>query len=355
MNHHPSDDSANVNPSGQAVVDRQPHHLNPVLEQALGCLDIKLEDELSRFRSHRTDPELDLEPQLSPVPTTTTWEQAEDLDDNSDTLTAQIIEPAISPSVAADDDDDRPQPSGFIIIDGLTTSSTTSRDVVTTVNYAPMTIYQEDISARQDSLDVNFSTGGKIAPFHDEYLSSSQELLRQIQSGYPTSTDTFARTQTAANSKKNHFTPLKIGSMAAACVLAGGVAYTALNPNILTTLTATKVVVAPTTSNLIQSPNLAANEFTELNLSTLNNIKLPTVAATAPATNVSIPTSNVGATAATPVPVPFNAVSPQINAPATITSQPRLADSLIKSLLPPNFHTYAKPSGYRAIPSGLKR
>lgn len=353
MNHHPSDDSANVHPSGQAVVDRQPHHLNPVLEQALGCLDIKLEDELSRFRSHRTDPDLDLEPQLSPVHTTT-WEQAEDLEDNSDTLTAQIIQPAMSPSVEADAHDDRPQPSGFIIIDGLTTSSTTSHDVVTTVNYAPMTIYQEDIPVRQDSLDVNFSTGGKIAPFQDEYLSSSQELLRQIQSGYPTSTDTFARTQTATTSKKNHFTPLKIGSMAAACVLAGGVVYTALNPHILTTLTATKAVV-PTTSNLIQSPNLAANEFTELNLSTLNNIKLPTVTATAPATNVSIPTSNIGATATAPVPVPFNAVSPQINPPATITSQPRLADSLIKSLLPPNFQTYAKQSGYRAIPSGLKR
>jgi hypothetical protein len=350
MNHNLSDNSANVHPSGQAVVDRESHHLNPALGQALGCLDIKLEDELTRFRSNRTDPLP--ERQLSPV-ATATWEQSEDLYADEDIFTAQIIQPAVTGTVGADDEDDRPQPSGFIIIDGLTTSSTGIREVSTTVSYAPMTIYREDASSQPESLNVNFSTGGEIAPFHDEYLSSSQELLRQIQSGYPTSTETFNRTQVATPAPKNKFfTPLKIGSMAAACVLAGGAVYTSLNPTILTTLTATKVAV-PTTSNLIQTPNLAANEFTELNLSTLNNIKLPQVVAAAPTTNVSIATSNIGATATAPAPVPFTRT--QVVPTAAITSQPRLADSLIKSLLPPNFQSYAKSSGYRSIPSGLKR
>jgi hypothetical protein len=342
MNHNLSDDSANVHPSGQAVVERESHHLNPALGQALGCLDIKLEDELTRFRSNRTDPLP--ERQLAPV-VTATWEQSEDLYADREIFTAQIIQPA--------DENDRPQPSGFIIIDGLTTSSTSSQEVSSTVSYAPMTIYRENISSQPENLNVNFSTGGEIAPFHDEYLSSSQELLRQIQSGYPTSTETFNRTQIATPKTKNKlFTPLKIGSMTAACVLAGGVVYTALNPTILTTLTATKVAV-PTTSNLIQTPNLAANEFTELNLSTLNNIKLPTAVAAAPTTNVTIATSNLGATATAPAPVPFTRT--EVVPTATMTSQPRLADSLIKSLLPPNFQSYAKSSGYRAIPSGLKR
>jgi hypothetical protein len=350
MNHNLSDDSANVHPSGQAVVDRESHHLNPVLGQALGCLDIKLEDELTRFRSNRTDPLP--ERQLSPV-VTATWEQSEDLYADQDIFTAQIIQPAVAGTVVAVDEDDRPQPSGFIIIDGLSTSSTTSREVNSPVSYAPMTIYRENISSQPENLNVNFSTGGEIAPFHDEYLSSSQELLRQIQSGYPTSTETFNRTQIATPTPKNKFfTPLKIGSMAAACVLAGGAVYTSLNPNILTTLTATKVAV-PTTSNLIQTPNLAANEFTELNLSTLNNIKLPTAVAAAPTTNVTIAASNIGATATTPAPIPFTRT--QVVPPAAITSQPRLADSLIKSLLPSNFQSYAKSSGYRSTPSGLKR
>jgi hypothetical protein len=350
MNHNLSDNSANVHPSDRAVVDRESHHLNPALQQALGCLDIKLEDELTRFRSNRTDPLP--EPQLLPV-ATATWEQEEDLYTDEDIFTAQIIQPAVAGTVVADDNDDRPQPSGFIIIDGLSTPSNSSREVSTTVSYAPITIYREDLPSQPESLNVNFSTGGEIAPFHDEYLSSSQELLRQIQSGYPTSTETFTRTQTAVPTPKNkHFTPLKIGSLAAACVLAGGAVYTSLNPNILTTLTATKVAV-PTTSNLIQSPNLAANEFTELNLSTLNNIKLPTVVAAAPTTNVTIATSNLGAAATAPAPVPFTRT--QLVPTATMTSQPRLADSLIKSLLPPNFQSYAKSAGYRALPSGLKR
>jgi hypothetical protein len=350
MNHNLSDNSANVHSSGQAVVDRESHHLNPVLGQAIACLDIKLEDELTRFRSNRTDPLP--ERQLAPA-ATTTWEQSEDLYADEDIFTAQIIQPGVTGTVGADDEDDRPQPSGFIIIDGLTTSSTSSREVNTTVSYAPMTIYQEDSSSQPESLNVNFSTGGEIAPFHDEYLSSSQELLRQIQSGYPTSTETFNRTQTVAPAPKTKFfTPLKIGSMAAACVIAGGAVYTSLNPSILTTLTATKVAVT-TTSNLIQTPNLAANEFTELNLSTLNNIKLPTAVAAAPTTNVSIATSNLGATTTAPAAVPFTRT--QVVPTATITSQPRLADSLIKSLLPPNFQSYAKPSGYRSIPSGIKR
>ncbi len=349
MNHNSSDDSANVHPSDRAVVDRESHHLNPVLGQALGCLDIKLEDELTRFRSHRTDPLP--ERQLAPV-ATATWEQSEDLYADEDIFTAQIVQPGIT-GIGADDEDDRPQPSGFIIIDGLTTSSTSSQSVSTTVSYAPITIYRENSSSPPESLNVNFSTGGEIAPFHDEYLSSSQELLRQIQSGYPTSTETFNRTKIPSPARKNkYFTPLKIGSMAAACVIAGGAVYTSLNPSILTTLTATKVAV-PTTSSLIQSPNLAANEFTELNLSTLNNIKLPTVVAAAPTTNVSIATSNLGATTTAPAPVPFTRT--QIVPTGAITSQPRLADSLIKSLLPPNFQSYAKSSGNRSIPLGLKR
>jgi hypothetical protein len=349
MNHNPSDNSANVSPSGQAVVDRHPQQLNPALGQALGCLDIKLEDELTRFRSHRTDPTP--EPQLMPV-ATATWEQAEGLYADSDIFTAQIIQPA-TPQSIVEAEVDRPEPSGFIIIDGLT-SSATNHQVITTVNYAPMTVYREDPATRSANLNVNFSTGGEIAPFHDEYLSSSQELLRQIQSGYPTATDTFARTQTAtAKPQSKHFTPLKIGSMAMACAIASGLAYTSLNPNALTTLTATKVGV-PATSNLIQSPNLAANEFTELNLSTLNNIKLPTVAA-APVTNVNIATTNIGVTATAPAPVPFNGMSPQLVPTVMITSQPKLADSLIKSLLPANFQSYAKSSGYQAIPPRLKR
>jgi hypothetical protein len=204
---------------------------------------------------------------------------------------------------------------------------------------------------------LNFSSGGQMATYHDEYSSSSQELLRQIQSGRPPSdpaTPSNADDKAAPAPRPKHLTPLKIGSVAAACALAGGAVYTYLNPSILAPLTAAKTVSPATTSLLgqtIQSPNLAANEFSELNLSTLNTIKLPTVATATPTAPTTTPTmtaptnSSVGA----PVAIPFN--RPTQAAPiATISSQPRLADSLVRSLLPPNFHTFVKPAGYRVTP-----
>ena len=355
MNHNPSDNSANVPPSAQAVVNR----LNPALEQALGCLDIKLEDELSRFRFQQEHRSAD--PQSESVDLANWERQSMDFEHDSDILTTEIIQSAQFQPITSDED--LPKSSGFIILDGLTTSSKTSSSGLVSPNYAPMAVYREDFEPIPHRANLEYSTGGEITAFHDEYLSSSQELLRQIQSGYSAAPDALeTKTQPAPPlPKSKHFTPLKIGLVAAACVLAGGVAYTALNPNILATLTATKAVVPVATTNtlgqLIQSPNLATNEFTELNLSTLNNIKLPTATATAaPVTNVSVATTTTAsATPGTPVAIPFNGTTARVFAPATITSQPKLADSLIKSLLPSNFQSYAKPPGYRPIPSGAKR
>ncbi len=362
MNHNPSDDSANIHPSGQAVVDRESYQLNPLLQKALGCLDIKLEDELTRFRANQADrsssPAADVE---------ILEQQSRDLDFEADILTAEIVQPVKSHPIVEDDRSARGESEptgGFIIIDGLSTAITNSRHAITTIDYAPISVYQEDVPVTQDNLNLNFASGGEIASFHDEYLSSSQELLRQIQSGYPAAADVRSnRTQSAPPPPQSkHLNPLKIGSMAVACVLVGGAAYTALNPSILAPLTAAKVVspTATTTTSslgqLIQSPNLAANEFTELNLSTLNTIKLP---AAATATNVSAATSTMNGMSTTistaPVAIPFNSTGSKISPPVTITSQPRLADSLVQSLLPANYQSFAKQSGYRSTQPGLRR
>jgi hypothetical protein len=377
MNHPPSDDSANVPPSSQAVVvgaadlqeDREFDRLNPALQQALGCLDIKLEDELTRFRA--TQKERSPQPQLAPVSETIWEQQSIGLDASGDILTAEILQPARVHPIEAQDDrhslfsEEAATPSGgFIIIDGLVTATTNSRNAITTVNYASIASQRNEVPTLRESLDLNFSSGGEIAPFREEYSSSSQELLRQIQSGYPSSATDPAqnRPQTAPTAiKGKSLTPLKLGSIAAACALAGGVAYTALNPSILAPLVATKTIAPTATTNslgqLIQSPNLAANEFTELNLSTINNLKLPTVAAPAPATNVSMATTPTATApiSTAPAAIPFKAATSTPSVPtATITSQPRLADSLVKSLLPPNFHAY-KPAGSRTMSPGSGR
>jgi hypothetical protein len=366
MNHNPSDSSTNVSPSGQAVVDRL-DRLDPSLQQALNCLDIKLEDELTRFRSKQEEPA----PERQAVQTAETiWEQeSPDFDADAEIFTAEIVHPVkieTERDKSRADRGDQTPTGGFIIIDGLSTSSSNSRNAVTTVNYAPISVDRQGRSAMDENLDLNFSTGGEIATFRGEYSSSSQELLRQIQSGYPPGSEAFSedrRTTSATPApKRKHLTPLKLGSMAAVCVLASGAGYAYFNPSILTIPSiATKTVMPTATTNLlggsIQSPNLAANEFTELNLSTLNTIKLPkTAVATNAISAAPTATLNGTATATAPVAIPFNTINAKIVPPtAIITSQPRLADSLIKSLLPPNFHTVAKPSGYRAIPPAMRR
>ena len=351
MNHNPSGDKPNIPPSSRAIVEDRPHQFS--LQQALNCLDIKLEDELARFRAKQADL-----PQGSTVAESGQFGSGED---DSAAITAEIMPSEIvRPSSAIAEDSDDNSRSGFIIIDGVVTPNP-DLTAITAIEYAPQSNRSADVSATYESLDLNFSRGGEMTSFHDEYSASSQELLRQIQSGYttpPQSAEPAA--QTAPQSGKGQFlTPLKIGSLAAAFVLAGGAAYTYYNPAILAPLTATKVAaptattVASSLGQVIQSPNLAASEFSELNLSTINTVKIPAVA-TAPTASQAAPAIS-SANPSAPVAIPFTGMKPSTVAPVAIAVQPRLADSLVKSLLPPNFHVLAKQTRYSSTPQGFRR
>jgi hypothetical protein len=338
MNDHPSGDNATATASTRSIVDRIPARLNLSIQQVLGCLDLKLEDELSRFRAKgkRTD-----ERQPS----------AADLAPDSEIITGEIVRSAIAHTPQPEQD---LSPSGgFIIIDGIYPPKDDPL-AITRFSDAPGSV-ATDFADPQESMDVNFSPRGEITY---EYSASSQELLRQIQSGYTTPGDRISdRPQPATTPAKKHklFTPVKIGSFALACMLAGGAAYTYFNPAILTALMAPKSI-APTASSTvgqsIQTPNLAANEFTELNLSTLNTVKMPT---TAPAPSTATPTSATPTTTGTPAAIPYTGMSTAPVPPTQIVAQPRLADSLIRSLLPPNFQTSAQQSRYPTAQSGARR
>jgi hypothetical protein len=354
MNDHLSGDNANTSPSSQAVVDRIPERLNLSLQQALGCLDIKLEDELTRFRAKQADR---TDEHQTMAASAATWEQQSGDDPDSEIVTGEIVRSAISNTNINDPQPALPQSGGFVIINGIypPQDNLTAITHVATHSSAPT-----DISPAHENLDLNFTPRGEIAAYDREYSASSQELLRQIQSGYTTPADNFApQPQPAPVSAKKRklFTPVKIGSLAAVCALAGGAAYVYLNPAILAPLMATKPIVPVATSSSlgqsIQSPNLAATEFTDLNLSTIATVKMPPTAAA----NLSTTTTAIAnpAPAGAPVAIPYNGMSTPPVAPATIVAQPRLADSLIRSLLPPNFHTAAKQTRYPAAQPGLRR
>jgi hypothetical protein len=350
---HSNNATATVHPEDRPVVEAESYQLNPALQQALSCLDIKLDDELTRFRHklehHEPDPQ-------SPQPDTTTGQQpAVDFEVVSD---AELLQASASKTIATEDYEIISPSGGFIIING-TPVPETSFSAITTFDRAPLVVHGEDISVAHQSLDLNFTSGGQIAPFREDYIASSQELLRQIQAGATNPPESGHRPQPATNPTKSRWiTPLKLGSVAAVCAIVGAGTYTYFNPTILAPLTATNVgtVTATTTNSLgqiIQSPNLAANEFTELNLSYLNTIKIPT---TAPAPNVSTIANPVGTmTTTTPAAIPFTPVKTQTITPPTSQAQPRLADSLVKSLLPSNFQAFARSTQAPLTQPGVRR
>ena len=358
MNHNPSGDSAQTPASSQAVVGRtavtEDNHqvvggasaledrANPRLQEALGCLDVKLEDELNKFRSKQTNRLAD----TPPITVTAAWEQ-QSVDDDRVEVDEKMITGEIIKSGFLGDTGERSGES--IVMDGISSHPPRiNLATITSVNNPPLSIYAEaENSTTDENLDLNFSPRGEIALFHVGYLASSQELLDRDELGSTNESDVFEDPADSylAPSKPQFFTFRKLSLMAMAWIVAGGAAYTYFNPNILAPLTAkvtTPTVVATgSLGQSIQSPNLAANEFTELNLSMLNTIKIPT-AATATNVNTAATTASVNPNGAAPVAIPFKGVNSTAMPTAAITTQPQLADSLVKSLLPPNFHALAK-------------
>jgi hypothetical protein len=272
-----------------------------------------------------------------------TWEQRSmEYDDDLEAILNGIVQPNNSrPTIG----DDIPSSGGFIIIDGLPTPQLSYGEIAAS-GYAPLAIREQDIPVAESSIDLDFSSGGEIAHFHGEYLASSQELLRQIQSGSVDPSDSLGipeHSTTASPSKRQYLTKLQFGGIVAACMLAGAAIYACLNPSILAPLTATQVVtVAPSTtvnnlSQSVQSPNLAANEFTPLNVSTTSTIPAPSTLSNPdvnPATDVA-PNS--------PVAIPYNPATAKAIPPTGNAVRVNLSDSLVKTLLPPNFQSTVKP------------
>jgi hypothetical protein len=317
-------------------VESETTDFNPRLQEALGCLDIKLEDELGRFREYQSQESVQVVEE--------TWLQgSSERDRDSSIISAEIIPPPGNDITLKEGDYEVLPPSeGFGVLEEQPAPHRVQPSRARE-SYTSVVERDRELVSSPEELDLNFSQGGAIAPFHNEYLASSQELLRQIEAEEPASP---TPEPVAVRRQRKFLTPFRFTSIAALCVIAGGGIYAALNPSVLNTLTGTKVATVTTsttitTSNLgqsIQSPNLAANEFTDINLSNLNTIAVNT-APTTP--TVPQTTTTAAPTAANPVVVPYTPVNPQTIAPPAIV-QPKIADSLVKSLLPGNFQQLAR-------------
>jgi hypothetical protein len=279
-----------------------------------------------------------------PVGEETLEHRSMEYDEDLEAIVAEIVKPDRSSLIIGDETS--PSSGGFLVEELATPPPNYGK--IAESSYAPLAIREQNSPVGERSLDLDFSSGGEIAPFHGEYLASSQELLRQIQSGSVDPSDGFGvpeQSTATGRTKHQYLTKLQFGGIVAACMLAGAAIYACLNPSILAPLTSPQVAtVTPSTTvnNLgqsIQSPNLAANEFTPLNLNTTSAIPTPSTS--------SSPTADPATDVApnTPVPIPYNPATSQAIPPKGNTVRVNLSDSLVKSLLPPNFQSAVKPIG----------
>lgn len=134
--------------------------------------------------------------------------------------------------------------------------------------------------------------------------------------------------------------PLAIGSSLVAIAAVGGMSYVNMHPALLKSvpvvaqLTATPVLPVVPPGEVLQGPDLAMGEFSDLSLSNINSLIVPGTEIVKTATpNVPTtiaPNSSPAIGAALPQPA-FAAPSIAAAAPTS-----RLADGLIRNLLPPS-------------------
>jgi hypothetical protein len=298
----------------------------------VGCLDVKLDDELARFR-HLQGREKTEKLTTAPTLESSTWEQqTKDYDLDSGIVSAEFVRPIVTNTTLDDDDYEViPPPLPAVAPPPV---------------YQPFDLDPPEISVAFQPLDLDYTRGGEIAPFQGEdYLEASERLRAQaIAEEVPAPAAATIAAPAITKPKPQFFTPWKVGSIAAIAAIAGGATYLFTHPAILSPQVAT---VLPPTSVLpgqkIQSPDLAASDFTDLNLSTITTIQPQVATAPAPApvaAPVAAPAPAPAATNNAPTAIPYNPTQPI--APPKLSTQPKLSDSLMRSLLPQNLQQAAK-------------
>lgn len=283
------------NPTGESSLT---NHLNPSLEEALGCLDVRIEDELARYRKARS--------QQQP---------------HRDRANPQITYP-------------QPPPPGIAVLPFLNRDSETASQTQDSAENAidnQITDFTRESTSESASVSEQNSEEKTEAP--QEYLASSEELLRNVAA---------AEEKQPTKDKKGFahrfLTPLGVGS---ALILTAAIALLGtalLYPDLLTRLAGKEnnndvndvsgTASSPATSEIppakpspsaplnLTGPNLATDEFAPVNPDSLSTVETNP----SPSASPSLPTPN---TAASPT-------------PSGTPSPPNTASDLTTALLPPN-------------------
>ena len=261
--------------------------LHPVIQTALSSLDIKLEEELVRYRRQKAG--------HSVMPNSSLGR----------TTTRQVIDLM---AVDGAESINQPSPSGMVSPISMMPPSLANPDVQasfqsthpnhntasTTDNVASAEPEAENLRsdsevmetshARETSVGGDLVYQGAIPTPPNDYLASSEELLRSLAQEE-------AQLHKERRLRDNLLTPLAVGSLLLLLLTSATLGYIVTNPSVLhylggnrfsksqpevapsstqsSTVTDKTASVAPN----LQGPNLAAQEFVDLNLNNLSTLK----------------------------------------------------------------------------------
>jgi hypothetical protein len=288
------------------------------LQKALNMLDLNPEKELARYRQYKNGGSNALK----------TFESAELIEESPSSIPPLTVSFA-SVGVMTDEEDEDyeviPPSEPFAVYEDVS-SQVSPQKKQSPAGEMVLTGQLPE----SESLNLSLVLPGEIAPVSDEYLPASQELWRSLGQTAPLPVETPIHKWKV---------PLAIGSSILAIATVSGMSYVNMHPALLkgvplvSQLTAVTVPTSGPPGEVILGPDLALGEFSGLSLSNINSITIPGQETAAVATPKTLATPS-------PAAVLPATITPALTPPAAtgLATAPtaRLADGLIRNLLPPN-------------------
>ncbi|GAP94597.1 hypothetical protein [Leptolyngbya sp. NIES-2104] len=275
--------------------------LNPKLQQALSCLDLQLEDELTRYRRQKAG--------LSVAP-----------------IVMRPKQPPKKPVELTQTNPDAP-PKAISFDLGKSAYAERGASIAETpsIDESAMIPYESETAG-----EALFEMAYEDSAPPDDYLESSEHLLRSLEREE-------AKVEVERGFLQSLSTPLGIGSMLTLLVSSAMLGYVIMNPAILGGIaqrfSQPEVAESPTpeasTADISTSPRLDRDEFSELGLESLSVIRTkptpvpsvspsPSPSASPAAPSAIVPPSIAPSPAVSPSPIASSSVLlPSVSVPRT--------------------------------------
>ncbi len=287
------------------------------LQKALNMLDLNPEKELARYRQYKNGGSNTLK----------TFESAELIEEspsNAPPLTVSFASVGVMTDEEDEDYEVIPPSEPFAVYEDVS-SQVSPQKKQSPAGEMVLTGQLPE----SESLNLSLVLPGEIAPVSDEYLPASQELWRSLGQTAPLPVETPI---------PKWKVPLAIGSSILAIATVSGMSYINMHPALLkgiplvSQLTDVTVRTSGPPGEVMVGPDLALGEFSDLSLSNINSITIPGQETAAVAT----PKTPAPPSPAAVLPTITPALTPPAATGLATAPTARLADSLIRNLLPPN-------------------